>query len=196
MPKKSSLIGLMLFAVGLVSCGNSEVFSPKPKGFNRLGLPPHEYQVLKEKEPYSFEYSKHAIIEPDTFGQAEPHWIIIHYPETHARIQLTYKPLNGDLVKLSKHIDDAYKLAGKHHVKAASQTEQLVQLKNGKRAVVLEIEGEVPSHFQFFLTDTSKHYLRGAVYLMEPTLNDSLRPLVDYMKLDCMHLLETLNWTE
>ncbi len=178
----------------LVSCGGKVDYSPKPKGYNRIDLPPHEYQQLIENHPYTFEYSKSAIVQPDTFGKSEPHWIIIYYPDYEARIQLTYKPLNGDLTKLQKHIEDAYKLASKHQVKAYSQEEQVARLKNGKKAVIIQIEGEVPSHMQFYVTDTSRHFLRGAVYLMEPTLNDSLRPVVDYMKQDCMHLLETLSW--
>ncbi len=196
MPYSFKVVCNVLFVIFLTSCGSTEVYSPKPKGFNRLELPTHEYQTMKAKHPFSFEFSKHAVLENDTHSLAEPDWVIVHYPDLDTRIQFTYKPLNGDLTKLSKHIDDAYKLAAKHHVKADSQTESVINLKNGKKAVVIEIDGEVPSHFQFYMTDTSKHYLRGALYIMEPTLNDSLRPLVDFMKEDCMHILETLNWTK
>jgi gliding motility-associated lipoprotein GldD len=191
--KIARLFAWLLFPA-FIACNGSEEFTPKPKGYNRIDLPGHEYQSLEENHPYWFEYSKNAIIQPDTFGQAEPHWIIVYYPELDARIQLTYKPLNGDLTKLSRHVDDAYKLAGKHHVKADSQEEMLVQLPGGKKAVVIELNGEVPSHYQFYLTDTSRHFLRGAMYLMQPTLNDSLTPVVDYIKEDCRHLLETLTW--
>lgn len=131
---------------------------------------------------------------PDQTPESEPHWIILKYPNLNALIQFTYKPLNGDLAKLSQHIDDAYKLAGKHQVKASSQEVQQVRLKNGKTAVIIELTGEVPSHYQFYLTDTSQHFLRGAVYLNQATLNDSLAPVVDYLKEDCKHILETLKW--
>ena len=123
--KIARLFAWLLFPA-FIACNGSEEFTPKPKGYNRIDLPGHEYQSLEENHPYWFEYSKNAIIQPDTFGQAEPHWIIVYYPELDARIQLTYKPLNGDLTKLSRHVDDAYKLAGKHHVKADSQEEMLV----------------------------------------------------------------------
>lgn len=191
---KIGRLAMWLSLPGLIACGRSEAFTPKPKGFNRIDLPPHAYQKLTEDHPYTFEYSKSAIIQPDTFGLAEPHWLIVYYPELDARIQLTYKALNGDLNKLSKHIDDAFKLASKHHVKADSQEEKLVQLKNGRKAVVIELTGEVPSHYQFYTTDTTRHFIRGALYLMQPTLNDSLTPVVNYMKEDCRHLLETLTW--
>ncbi len=183
-------------SICFVACRSSEVYTPKPRGFNRIDLPKQNYIKMEEQHPYSFEYSEHAVIEPDTFGQAEPDWIIVHYPELKSRIQFTYKPLNGNLSKLTQHIDDAYKLAAKHHVKATSQEERVVRLNNGNQAVLINLEGEVPSHFQFYITDTSQHYLRGAVYLMEPTLNDSLRPLINYLKDDCMHILETLTWNK
>lgn len=176
------------------SCSSDSTFYPKPKGYNRIDLPPHQYQLLKEAHPYIFEYSTSAIVQKDTFPEAEPHWIILYYPTLNARIQFTYKPLNGDVNKLQQHIFDAYKLVSKHQVKATSEKDQLVQLKNGKKAVVFQIEGEVPSHYQFYITDTTNNYLRGAVYLTEATKNDSLRPVIDYVKTDCLHLLETLEW--
>ncbi|NBA86208.1 gliding motility lipoprotein GldD [Emticicia sp. CRIBPO] len=189
------VIHFILFSALIISCATgSSDYTPKPKGFNRIELPKHEYQQLTEDHPYTFQYSKHAIIQPDTVGQAEPHWIIVYYPELDARIQFTYKPLNGDTDKLDHHIADAYKLAYRHLVKANYKEEKKINLKNGKSAIVIELEGEVPSHFQFYLTDTTRHFLRGAVYLEQATMNDSLLPVINYLKKDCIHLMETLNW--
>ncbi|MGL4631363.1 MAG: gliding motility lipoprotein GldD [Leadbetterella sp.] len=185
----------LLLVVWVMSCGKTvSDYYPKPKGFVRLDLPLATYQALNGTMPYTFEYSKHAVITPDKSKDAEPNWILVEYPELEAKIQLTYKPLFGDLKKLNAHIRDAYKLAAKHQIKAESQTEQVVNFKNGKNGVIIQIEGEVPSHFQFYMTDTTKHYIRGAVYLKYATLNDSLTPVVDYLKKDCLHLMETLQW--
>lgn len=181
----------------LFSCSGSDnkaVFYQKPKGFAQLDLPDHQYQPIQDNLPYSFEISKYAELRPDESLEAEPYWVIVNYPELDAIIQFTYKPLKGDLKKLDEHVMDAYKLASKHQIKAIAQTEHIVELNNGRKAVTIEIEGEVPSHFQFYSTDTSQHYLRGAVYLKEATLNDSLKPIVDYLKVDARHILETLKW--
>ena len=179
----------------LYSCSKTtEEYSPKPRGFNRIDLPTPQYQNLSEEHPYSFEYSKYAIVQRDTFRNAEPHWIIIYYPKLNSRIQFTYKPVNNDPVRLQNMMADAAKLAFHHDKKAYSITDKLLQTKDGKRAVIFELEGEVPSPYQFFITDSNKHYLRGAVYLMTATENDSLRPIIDYMKVDCRHILETLKW--
>lgn len=192
--KSFFVILILAFAMG---CGNkSTVYYPKPKGFERINLPKKEYQVLQGNYPYTFEYSKAAVIKPDKTKDAEPYWILVEYPTLNAKIQFTYKPLEGDLVKLDKHVADAYRLASKHQVRATAQREQVVQLKNGKKVVIIEIDGEVPSHFQFYATDTSKHFLRGAVYLNAATMNDSLMPVVDYLKADSRRILETLKWNK
>lgn len=189
------IVRLLVVGVLLLGCGTkTDDYLPKPKGFNRIDLPVGTYTNLEAGHPYSFEHSTVAIVQPDTFGKSEPHWIILYYPTINGRIQLTYKPLNGDLNKLHYHINDAFMLASKHQVKATSQEEQLIQLKNGKKAVVIQIEGEVPSHYQFYTTDTLNHYLRGAIYLETATKNDSLRPVIDYLKAESRHLLETLRW--
>jgi gliding motility-associated lipoprotein GldD len=185
----------IFFAILLVSCSKtSSDYVPKPKGFNRIDIPAHAYQSLNGNYPYTFEYSKQATIEADKSVGAEPYWIIVNYPTLNAKVQFTYKPLNGDLDKLDKHVADAYKLAAKHQIKATGQTEQVLTLKSGKKAVIIQIEGEVPSHFQFYMTDTSKNFIRGAMYLNRSTFNDSLNPIIDYVKIDCRHLIETLNW--
>lgn len=189
-------VTIVLLHFTLACSNNSTVYYPKPKGFERIDLPKKEYQVLKGNYPYSFEYSKSAIIMPDKTKDAEPYWILVEYPSLNAKIQFTYKPLNGDMTKLDKHVADAYKLASKHQVRATAQREQVIQLKNGKKVVVIEIDGEVPSHFQFYATDTLKHFLRGAVYLNNATMNDSLMPIVDYLKADSRRILETLKWNK
>jgi len=185
-----------VLAAGIYACNDDKEpdYQPKPTGFNRLDLPAHEYQPLTEEHPYTFEYSKAAIVQKDTFMKAEPHWIIIYYPKLNTRIQFTYKPVNNDPKRLQNMMADAAKLAFHHDKKAYSITDKILTTKDGKKAIIFELEGEVPSHYQFFVTDTTKHYLRGAMYLMTATENDSLRPVIDYMKADCRHILETLKW--
>lgn len=186
---------LILFGFFFSGCKKEEnAYIPKPRGFNRIDLPAVSYKKLVGDYPYEFEYSSSAIIQPDTFGLAEPYWIIIYYPSIDARIQLTYKNFNGDLTKLQGHTLDAFRLADKHLIRATGKRESIQTFKNGKKAVIIELEGEVPSHYQFYTTDTTKHFLRGAVYLMEVSKNDSLQPVIDFLKKDSQHLLQTLRW--
>lgn len=181
----------------LLSCGekgDDQDFVPKPKGYNRIDLPATTYRQMSENHPFSFQYSNHAVLKPDTVRWAEPHWIYVYYPEFKAMIQLTYKPLNGDKNKLAKLIDDAYKLAARHNTKAYSIQDLVLKTPSGKTAMLMELEGEVPTYLQFYTTDSTKNYLRGALYFNTSLKSDSLAPVIEYLKKDVIKLLNTLEW--
>ncbi|NEM99615.1 gliding motility lipoprotein GldD [Pontibacter burrus] len=184
------------FALALLvaSCGTEYI--PKPKGYNRIDLPEQTYQPLKADYPYSFEYSSHAKVRPDSSMIAEPHWIHIIYPNLGADVQLTYKDLQGSDKMLNDMVEDARKLTGKHQIKAYSIEETEIRTPTGDMASVFELEGEVPSQFQFYVTDSTKHFLRGALYFRTATQNDSLAPVIEFIKRDVVHMLNTLKWQE
>lgn len=186
---------LTAYCLLFTSCSSSEPdYSPKPKGYPRMDLPPQEYQIMTDVHPYSFEYSKSAVLLPDTFSKSEPHWIFVAYPSLKASIQLTYKPVQNNPKRLSGFINDAYKLAGKHQVRATGIREQVIRTKSGRTVVVFELAGDVPSYIQFFTTDTTTHYLRGALYFTVADKQDSLQPAINYLRKDVMHMINTLKW--
>ena len=175
---------------------DSSDFVPKPKGYNRIDLPVVQYQQMTENHPFSFQYSTQAVLKPDSVRWAEPHWMYVYYPKLNAMIQLTYKPLGGDKNKLSKLIEDAHKLAAKHGQKAYSIQDLVLKTPSGKSAMLMELEGEVPTYLQFYTTDSTKHYLRGALYFNTALKSDSLAPVIDYLKKDVIKLLNTLEWKQ
>ena len=189
---------ILLFSVLCIlstSCSKKEErYVPKPKGFNRVDLPPHAYQKLTQLHPYTFEISKFAEALPDTFRTAGKDWIFINYPQFKANIQITYKEIGNNPALLKSYIDDSYKLASKHQIRASAIQEQRVLSKTGKTAILFKIEGDVPSPYQFYTTDSTKHFMRGAIYFPTATKNDSLAPVIDYLHKDMIQLLNTLNW--
>lgn len=193
------ITGSFLFLVSLllITCGSGDQddsYVPKPKGYNRIVLPPNTYQKLDAQHPYTFEYSSAAVILPDTFPQAEKHWIFIYYPQFNANIQLTYKEIRNSPARLKDFIDDAYKLAGKHQIRASAVQEQTIKTSSGRTATLFRLEGDVPTPFQFYTTDSTTHYLRGAIYFPTATKNDSLAPVIDFIQKDALRLLNTLRW--
>jgi len=181
--------------LGLVTSACQEAtYVPKPKGYNRIELPDHHYQTIDDSYPYQFEYSKHAQVKPDTSWMSEPYWIHLVYQDLGADVQLTYKALNQDKQKLRELLEDSYKLTSKHQIKAYAIDESILMTPNGHTVVIAELSGEVPSQFQFFSTDSSRHFLRGALYFPTATKNDSLQPIIDFIKVDIIHMLNTLEW--
>jgi gliding motility-associated lipoprotein GldD len=169
---------------------------PKPKGYNRIVLPEHEYSNLPDSLPYSFEYSKYARILRDSSWIAEPFWIDLYYPKFEASIQISYKPIKKDIELLKEYLATAYKLTSKHQIKAYAIDEAIMKTELGKTAVLAKLSGEVPSQYQFFTTDSIDHFLRGALYFNTATQNDSLAPVIEYVKDDIMRMLNTLEWRE
>lgn len=176
----------------LVSCSSD--YLPKPKGYNRILLPPAEYQTLADSFPYSFDYSKHAKVLRDSSWISERYWINLFYPDMGASIQITYKPVTDSIIR--EYLTDSYKLTSQHNVKAYSIDESIIELPSGMYASFTELEGEVPTQAQFHVSDSTNHFLRGALYFRTATKNDSLAPVIDYLKKDILQLLMTLSWDQ
>lgn len=182
--------------VAACSSDSSDNYVPKPKGFPRLDLPAPVYTLLEPTHPYQFEYNKIARVLPDSFARSEPHWIFIHYPAFRASVQLTYKPVQNDINRLQAMLEDSYKLAARHNIKAYAIEQRKIRLNSGLEASVIDLSGEVPSQVQFVTTDSTTHFLRGALYFNTATENDSLQPVIQYIRKDIMHLLNTLKWRQ
>jgi gliding motility-associated lipoprotein GldD len=189
---------LLPITIGIACCllifSCTTDYQPKPKGYNRLVLPRTEYQALPDSLPYQFEYSKHAKLLKDSSWISERHWVEIYYPELKATIHITYKQLHDKEAVLKELLNDAYNLTSKQQIKASAIDELITVTPSGKTAVIAEIAGEVPTQFQFTMTDSSENFLRGALYFNTRVQNDSLAPAIDFMKKETLHLINTLQW--
>lgn len=189
---RAFLFGLVLII--LSSCQRD--YLPKPMGYNRLILPEPSYQVLPDSFPYTFEFSKHARLLPDTAGFHERYWIELYYPALKSNIHITYKEINSNEQLLKEFMNDVYTLVAKHQIKASAIDEVITQNAFGRTAIVAELQGEVPSQMQFTITDSTKNFLRGALYFNTKVHDDSLKPAIEYMKKDIMHLVNTFDWSK
>ena len=184
----------VIFSILIFLASWNKEYVPKPIGYNRLELPEPSYHALPDSFPYTFEYSNHAQLLKDTSAINERYWVEIYYPTLKADIHITYKPINQSEKLLKEYFDDAYKLTSKHQIKAYAINEVITVTPSGKTAIIAELEGDVPSQFQFTLTDSTKNFVRGALYFNTKVANDSLAPAIEYMKKDIMHLINTFEW--
>ena len=185
----------ILMLLGIITAFSSckKDYQPKPLGYNQLILPEPAYRLSPDTLPYQFEYSQHARFLKDTSWISDKHWVEIYYPELKANIHITYKRIQN-FDELKEYLNDSFVLTAKHQIKANAIDEIIVKTPSGKTATVAELTGEVPSQFQFTITDSTRNFLRGAVYFYTKVSNDSLAPAIDYMKKDAMHLINTLEW--
>jgi len=189
---KRILIIPILF--GLFAC--EKVHLPKPTGYNRIDLPSHSFRQLKEGHPYLFDYSEHSIIEADSFNIAEKDWININYQDFGAKVHLTFKRIGENGVDFKRLSEDAFKLTAQHQKKAYGIGESVLVTPEGYTGVVAELTGEVPTQFQFFVTDSTDNFLRGALYFNTSMKNDSLAPVIEYIKVDLAHLMNSVKFVD
>jgi gliding motility-associated lipoprotein GldD len=188
------LFFLLFLALIITSCGSSEDFAPKPRGYFRLELPKKEYRVFDSNSYYSFEYPTYAKMYLDSTDRDQPNWYNLTYPQFNARLHISYYTMNS-LTDLNNLVEDSRKLAFKHTVKATGIDEGVIANKeNDVFGVYYTIDGNTASSNQFFLTDSNKNFLRGALYFNEKPQADSILPVVNFIKTDMDRMIKTLKW--
>jgi len=181
----------VLIALIMGSCGGE--YYPKPRGYFRIDLPEKEYRRFDTTFPYAFDYPVYAKIDTETGLSDEPFWLNIDLPRFHGKIHLSYKAVDNNL---NKFIEDSRTMAMKHIPKASGiKTENYVDADMKVYGLTYDIEGmEAASPFQFYLTDSTHHFVRGALYFSAVPNNDSLAPVIDYLKQDIRHMIESFEW--
>lgn len=188
------LILLLPICAAIFSC--SESYLPKPNGYNRIDLPVHRYETVRGDYPYLLDHSISSWVESDSFNLSETSWINLNYRDFGAKIHLTYKKIDGKTVDFRTLSKDAFKLTAKHQIKAYGIDEAILLTPFGYTGVVAELSGEVPTQFQFFVTDSTAHFLRGALYFNTAMKNDSLAPVIEYIKVDIAHLMNSVKFRD
>ena len=191
------IIGMAFSGMALQACEES-TYTPKPRGFPKIEYPEKAYKPFdKNYCAFDFEYPKYAEIVKDSMFFDEKAkddcWFDIYVKQFNARIHCSYYPIEGKNT-LEKLHNDAFTLAGKHNIKADYIDEIKIQKPNHVSGFLFNIEGAAASPFQFYLTDSSKHFLRGSLYFRAEARPDSLQPVAEFMKQDVMHLINTFEW--
>ena len=191
MVKKTSII--LLFILILTSCGHH--YTPKPHGYFCIDLPEKSYRLFDSTFPYRFEYPAYAKITNDPNAPHEKYWINIRFPQYKATIHISYKNIQNNLIK---YLEDSRTMVVKHIPKANAINDSLIiEPQRHLYGMTYDIEGNaVASPYQFILTDSSRHFLRGALYFSVVPNNDSLRPVIQAIKGDIRHFLLTFQWKD
>jgi len=188
-----AVIGL----VSLISACNSK-YTAKPRGYFAIDFPEKKYQLFNESGyPYSFEYPVYGkIIRDESFFDAKPEnpwWINVDFPQFRGRIYISYKDVNQN--NFDSLVSDAFELAYKQHTYKASAIEpEPFETPKGLSGVYFSLEGNTATANQFFVTDSTRHFLRGALYFDAAPNADSLGIVNDFLKQDLRHLINSLEW--
>ena len=191
--------GLAAVVLILIFSCNSNYTIGKKKGYFRIDFPEKKYQVFDQPGyPYTFEYPVYSnIVKDTTFFEDKPEnpwWINIDVPHFDGRIYISYKVIDSRK-KLDSLVSDAFKMAYKKHSDISSGiTDSLMKTPNNVEGIYFSLAGNTATANQFFLTDSTKHFLRGALYFNATPNADSLGIVNEFLKKDLQHLINTLKW--
>jgi gliding motility-associated lipoprotein GldD len=189
------VMGALVLLIGAIACNST--YTPKQKGYFKINFPPHAYQVFNQPGyPYTFEYPVYANIVKDTsFFEASPenpYWINVDFPRFNGRIYISYKEIGKN--DLNKLVNDAYNLTYKHSTKATEIVDSPMHTPNGVSGIFFTVGGNAATAKQFFVTDSVKHFLRGALYFDASPNEDSLGVVNSFLQEDMKHLINTFRW--
>lgn len=194
--KLSYPILLILTIVIMSSCFSEDETTPKPKTYFRIDVPKPSYKVFDSLNTnYSFEYPNYGMVEPVKSKFDSKNWLNINFPTYGCKLYISYKGLSK-AVTLDSLINDSYTFLEEHKKFSSGIVERAyVNKDNNTYGYVFEIKGnDVASTYQFYLTDSTKHFLRGALYFDFKPNNDSLAPIITRLTSDLDHLINTFNW--
>ena len=178
------------------SCNNE--YMPKPKAYHRIVFPEKSYELYSNPGcPFQFEFPGYAkVVWDSTFfneSQKNPCWLNVDFQELNGKIHISYAEL-AEKEDLAKRIEDAHTLTFKHTKKADFIDESKISNQYGVKGMLYEVGGDAASSVQFYVSDDSKHFLRGSLYFETSPNIDSMGIVVDFVKVDMLHLLSTFQW--
>ncbi len=186
---------LIIFLVHL-SC-KDQVYNPKPRTYPRVELEEKHYNPYVSKDcPFRFNIPSYATFENDsTFFDtlAGPCWFNINFAKMNAKVYCTYKSIHKK-DDLTQSINEAYRFVKSHLIRADYIDEYPLRKLNHVSGIIYEIEGPSATPFQFYLTDSIQHFVRGALYFNTHINPDSLKPYYDFAKADVMEMINSFSW--
>lgn len=187
----SSIFCLLVMAS---SCTQTGDYSPKPRGHFRIDFPEKAYQPIAAGCPFSFEIPAYSKLQEDLSPGAKPCWKNLDFPAYNARLHISYIPIN-EQAPLSQLTEDARTFAFKHTAKATAIDQSKINIPSKNiYGLTYYIRGNTASNLQFFVSDSSKNYLRAALYFNEKPNIDSIQPVLEFIRADVEHIISSFSW--
>lgn len=188
---------LLCFVFLFVVCSCNSDYTIKRRGYFKISFPEHKYQVFdRPGYPYTFEYPVYASVVKDAAffedSTSNPYWINIDFPRFNGRIYISYKEVGK--TDINKLVNDAFTMTYKNTSKATEITDSPMHTPNGVSGMFFNVAGNAATAKQFFITDSVKHFLRGALYFDATPNEDSLAVVNEFLQVDMKHLINTLKW--
>lgn len=184
-----------LALLALLASWACDSYNPTPRryAYPRIDIPAQtQYQSFRSEScPFTFEYPDFGKITRD---MPDSCWVDIAFPRFDCKWHFTYHQAGTRTKTRHAYYEEYRRLVYEHSKKAKQINETAIQFAQGA-GIRFDINGEVGTPQQLFLYDsTEQQILMMSFYFQTATKNDSLQPVIRYMKGEIEHMLETFRW--
>ena len=191
-------LSLLILIASICSCKSDEGPLIRPRQYPKVDFPAQSYSTFESEGcPFKVQIPEHSQVEQKKYlfdnipaGQC---WFDIVIPDFNATIHCSYFPINEDNIYGSL-VNDAFTMAGKHNIKATFREEFNIENQFGSRGLIFKINGPVATPYQFYISDSTQHFLRGSLYFDNDINSDSISPVVNFLRKDIDVFLSSLQW--
>jgi gliding motility-associated lipoprotein GldD len=205
-PISYTMRGFLLILIFILNfaCTEERIPIPKPRMYPKVSFPERNYVSFdKDYCAFVFQYPDYMIFEQDTtlINQAAKHpcWFTMNMPSLNGSVHFTYTDIGGDSTdfKLFDVINDSYTLSEKHNLKATGRrTEPFMLEEQNIFGITYSVDGDVASPYHFVLTDSSKHAVWASLYFNSKPNEDSLAPVLSFVKEDLEKVISSFEWNK
>jgi gliding motility-associated lipoprotein GldD len=175
----------LVFLIPFIACNQS--YTPKPEGYTRIDFPEKNWIKAEIDCPFEFQKPSYLTIKE----KKENCWFDLYFKQFNGTIHMSYKEVDRNV---SQYIEESRSLAFKHSKIADAINEQaFINKQSNVYGLVYTFEGETASAMQFYLTDSSNHFVRGALYF-NTAINDSILPINNFINQDVYNIIESWEW--
>ncbi len=186
-----SILPVFILSLAGIGCQHSSG-SPKPRAYPRVEYPNRKYiEYTLDECLFRFEYPDYAEINQ----KEEKCWFDLFMPAFGARLHCSYVPVESR-VKFDDLVSDAYVIASRINERANYMEEARIINPQGVSGLSLQWSGPAASPVHFFLTDSTQHFFKAALYFDSKVKPDSLEPIVKFIREDIDHMISTFDWKE
>ena len=186
--KKISVLVFIIGVISLVSCTSEDQVYPKPLSGMKMNFPDKKYDLTVNGCHFSFTSPTYSKIDTSK-GNCN---LNINYHPFNASLYLTYLKIDTGLIN---QIEYSRTLVYEHSIQAdAIEEKTIINHKNRVFGTAYKLTGNSASNYQFYLTDSLNHFIRGALYINSKPNYDSLKPIIDYLITDFDQIFNSLTW--
>lgn len=176
----------------VLGAGCSREYTPRNEGYFRIDPVPASYGAVNLPFPFSAEFSSASKVDFDTLHGGKD-WLNVIYPVYRATVYCNY--YTADSASLRRLMVESRGLVYRHAGRAdAIEAFQYENKPEEVYATVFTLAGNSASPVQFIVTDSTRHFFRGALYFDGRPNSDSLAPVTGYLLDDIFHWIESWKW--